>query len=342
MVDPCQGPRMQPPEMGLKVRESSQILLKENLAKDFEKSDGRTTVMSVSTSGRTFNVKSNGKMGDIGLNEDVDESSSGYSSRESHSGEGQVARNRPQKSSKILLVKDADKSSRIKNEKVRDEKSLLINGSVVKRTVEDKGELTEPQAKPSSGKAQSYEKPKNISEQSKVDVVINKEDICLKTCSTCSCAKEQGVIVDSQKIYRQRRVEVLEDNRGDDITPDQRNENRTPFGDGDGEITAKDWEICRAFKDQEIQTDYLEPELFQECSSLKMLNVELEERLRLSNVEFDITIKRLEKQLDNGKWAVCFLSNFAIEFSFQLCCFCLTCIKNSLIDNHISARNICF
>lgn len=310
-MDPYQREVVKQTNMGLRVADGKQLSMKENLKGDFELSDGKTKVMSVSTSGRPFNVNSNGKIEVNGRNDDVDESSSGYSSRESQYGEGQVVRFKPQKLVKpVILVKEADNLS-INESKDNEECKLTIDDN------ENRGESSRSTNKTSESSSNQERQlfaakefdsllPKtNIPGGKNEDVIDNQSSFCRKTCSTCSCSKEQGDFIDNQKIYRQPRVD-LEDDTRDHLPPDKLVENGHPLYHEDREIISLKNRKNGELGERSTQTDQSVPELFEECSILKKLNNELEEKLKTANDEFDITIKRLEKQLVNGKWAEVF------------------------------------
>lgn len=307
-MDPSEGAVLQDQTaMGLRLSDSTQTTIgKQNLSPDFGLSNGRTKVMSLSASGRNFVVTSNGKVNENGRADDVDESSSGYSSRESQYGENRGFRIKSQKSplKTVYLAKEPEKSSSIKYGNSKDDVGLLDNCQSAREVTGEQRETPGVVNGQCQDNSSSLQQRTEVLEEVTVIDDDRKIEIRRQSCSTSSSRDEITAFTDSKKIYRQPRIEMQDDTL-DHLSPDKTVENvqlQTPACRVDEKIFLnKDKEI----REVATQIDSADHELFEECSNLKSLNLELEEKLKSSNNMFDLTIKRLEKQLNNGKWVFC-------------------------------------
>ena len=298
------------PDLGLRIPDAIHGIA--NLSPEFGAADGRTKVMSLNTSGRNFVVSSNGKLDEIGRSDDVDETSSGYSSRESQCGENIVSRIKPQKSIKpIVLAKEGEISTNVKVDNGNDDNKLEENcervRELVKNSKTDLSAVSNLDTRSRDTLFSLKQRTKTLDEIKEVGG--NKQvEICRQTCSTCSCSKELGNFADSKKIYRQPLGDTQDDTLYH-LTPDKTVENGHFHYHEKRDHFTPVHKKGQEFREGATQTDFIKRELFEECSNLKKLNGELEDKLKSCNDDFDLAIKRLEKQLNNGKWAVLF-SNY--------------------------------
>ena len=291
--------------MGLRLSDSTQTTIaKQSLSPEFGISRGRTKVMALNASGRNFIVSSNGKIDASDRTDDVDETSSGYSSRESQCGENRGARVKSQKVPPkiVFLSKEVEKSPAFKNGGTKDNSSLQHVHQSEGETIASKGELSAV----SDGGIQSKDTLFSLPQRKEAIEEVNETDfdrrleICSHSCSTCSCREELLSCADRQKFYRQPRIDV-QDDTPDHLLPDKLGGNEQFLGlDSRIKVKASD-KSDKEFKEVGTQLDFTDHELFQEFSSLKVLNTELEGKLKSCNDVFELAIKRMEKQLENGK-----------------------------------------
>ena len=319
-MDPSKGAVLQDQTaMGLRLSDGTQTtVVKQSLSPDIGVSTGRTKVMSLSASGRNFVISSNGKVSQMERADDVDESSSGYSSRESHYGENRGFRMKSQKSplKTVYLVKESEKALGFKDITSKDDASLLDccqnAGEVVGERRESPGavngsSLCNDTSSSLQERTETLEEVKAIGDD--VEIEIHRQ-----SCSTSSSRDDLAAFADSKKLYRQPRMH-MEDDTVDHLSPD-----KTVGSDQLQTISCRVDETKFFTNDKEIrevatQIDTTDHELFEECSNLRQLNLELEEKLKSSNDIFDVTIQRLEKQLNNGKWACCIASNWNVNLT---------------------------
>lgn len=279
----------------------------ENLSTDFGIANGRTTIMSLNSSGRNFVVSSSAKVVENGRADDPDEASSGYSSRESRYGEKRDSRGCSQKvPPKIVLLVEEDERG-----------ALPVNGGVavgkkLQDMQQDSGELIEikresPIVVNADGELEdrvllSKEETNSLETRIVTDCDTELKD-CITSYSSRSRSEEIVALADSRAIRRQPRIE-LEDDTLRHFPLDKNKENELELND----TKPVDSNICfnqrKEYKDGATQTDFAFHELYEECLSLKKVNGELVEKLNSSNNRFAVTIKYLEKQLNNGKWVV--------------------------------------
>ena len=250
--------------------------------------------MAVSTSGKNFMIDNSGKIDEKGRIDDVDETSSGYSSRESHCGENQdrVHRAKVQKSPKMVLVLN-DKGRTI-HEKESVDKVERITENLSRASNPVPGfqlnDTTNLDFKQLNEKLQRFS---SVASQTDDDVT---EHFPLPN-KICSCLGNSNAFPADPTVFRQPRID-LENDTVEEIPSDKTNQKTGNKLLLDG-ISKKTKTKTR--REIETQTDKVDYTLLEECKNLRMYNLELEEKLSKFNDAFDVVVKELERELLNGE-----------------------------------------
>ena len=281
----------------------------ENLSTDFGIANGRTTIMSLNSSGRNFVVSSSAKVVENGRAEDADETSSGYSSRESRYGEKRDSRGSSHKVPPkiVLLVEEEERTAPSVNGSVavgkKSHNMYQISGELIEAKRESPV-VFNADSQLEDRVLLSKQEASSLENRIVTDCDTELKD-CIKSYSTRSRSEETVGLADSRTIRRQPRIEVEDDtcrHFPTDKTKEKEFEvNVNPSKRGDSSIC---FSQKKEVRDGATQTDFAYHEIFEECLNLKKVNCELVEKLNTSNNRFAVTIKYLEKQLNNGKWVV--------------------------------------
>eukprot|EP00795_Rhopilema_esculentum_P016864 gene16864-8340_t len=281
--------------MGLRLRDSGVSSDNgSNYIQKFDVGEGKTTIMAVSTSGKNFMIDNSGKIDEKGRIDDVDETSSGYSSRESHCGENQerIHRAKVQKSPKMVLVLNDKGRTVHENESVDKVERIMENLSRASNPVPgfQLNDTTDLDFKQLNEQLHRFS---SVASQTDNDVT---EHVPLPN-KICSCLGDSNAFPADPTVCRQPRID-LENDTVEEIPSDktnQRTENKLLPG-GISKITKK-----KTQKETETQTDKLDYNLLEECKNLRMYNLELEEKLSKFNDAFDVVVNQLERELLNGE-----------------------------------------
>lgn len=287
--------------------------------------DGKTTIMAVSASTKSFMVDNKSKFDEQRRFDDVDETSSGYSSRESHYGENQersASRPKSQKSTKNqLVIKEDCISTQTNNEQDGTTVSIgnqsPISKENCKETLEDSCSC--PRQETDLIRANSDVLKLGQSSDKQISIALqtdeNLADYCNKTCSTCSCPEALKHLKTDKKFFQPPRLSQQDDTL-DPRLPDIRSESKHLSNSDSGQLKAKSKSITRESKEKSTQTKLWKPEPDQELKNLIEINAELEQKLHATNERFDGITKNFECQLLSGKKPDC-------KPGHIVCLFCL-------------------
>ena len=272
--------------------------------------DGKTTIMAVSACTKSFMVDNKSRCDEQRRFDDVDETSSGYSSRESHYGENQErspSRPKSQKPTKHQLdIKENCISTQTNNE--QDER-ILNSGNQSPSLKEDRKENFEDSCSCPREETDLVHENLDVlksgqSSDKHLSVALqtdeNLGDHCNKTCSTCSCPEALDHLKTDKNLFQPPRMSPQDDTR-DPRLPDIRSESKD-LSDGDQLKTkSKSRTLTRESKEKNTQTKPWKPEPDPELKNLMEINAELEQKLFAANEKFDGIAKNFECQLLSGK-----------------------------------------
>ena len=275
--------------------------------------DGKTTIMAVSACTKSFMVDNKSRCDEQRRFDDVDEASSGYSSRESHYGETQercLSRPKSQKSTKSQLdIQENCISTQKNNEQDESTVSIVNIGNRSPSLKENRKEIFEDSCSCPREETDLVHENLDVlklgqSSDKHLSVALqtdeNLGDYCKKTCNTCSCPGALKHLKTDKNLFQPPRLSPQDDTL-DPRLPDIRSESKD-LSDGDQlKAKSKSITLTRESKEKNTQTKPWKPERDQELKNLMEINAELEQKLLAANEIFDGIAKNFECQLLSGK-----------------------------------------